>query len=98
MEDTQYWYEFHFLVQIFLPFHLGTTLLYGKYFANFTYDNMLKSYLFLYGIGILTYFVVTVGYYYVWTVIMKYQPPMPWTYYVDGLFPIYATFLASWYR
>ena len=85
-------------MQVFLPLHFGTTLLYGKYFANFTYDNMLESYLFLYSIGLMTYFVVTFGYYYVWSVIMEYNPPMAWTYYAAGLFPIYATFLASWYR
>ena len=98
MEETQYWYEFQFLVQVFFPFHLGTTLLYGKYFANFTYENIVKSYLILYGLGILTYLVVISIYYYVWVIIMELNPPMPWTYYVVGLFPIYVTFLASWYR
>ena len=98
MEEPEYWYEFHFLVQVFLPFHIGSGMLYGRYFANFTYDNLWKSYLILYGLGWASYLVSTVIYYWVWTNILGHYAPMAWTYYMALFFPISTAFFGSWYR
>ena len=98
MEESEYWYEFHILVQVWMPFHIGTTMLYGKYFANFKYDKILTSYLFIYGFGLASYIIIVAVYYYVWTYINGLNPPMPWTYYFGGFMPLCVAFFANWFR
>ena len=98
MVEPEYWYEFHLLVQVFMPFHIGTAMLYGKYFANFTYKNIWMSYLILYGLGLASYLVTTLAYYWIWTNILGNYAPMPWTYYFAGFVPICVAFFANWYR
>ena len=98
MEESEYWYEFHILVQVWMPFHIGTTMLYGKYFANFKYDKILTSYLFIYGFGLASYIIIVAVYYYVRTYINGLNPPMPWTYYFGGFMPLCVAFFANWFR
>ena len=99
LEEPEYWYEFQLTVMLVLPFlYLIGLLVVAEYWANFTFENRLISYIFLLSLALGVHVGTIAIYYYFWTVRLGYIQPMPFSMYIAANNSFTAICLALWFR
>ena len=78
--------------------HCLRSITIGQYWAKFTYKGGWKSFLYLYGIGVLIYGIFAIGYHTLWTNVLNYNPPMPFHWYISGTVAVVTVYFCNWFR
>ena len=99
LEHPEKWHEFHIII-LFTSFPLlcWVLLVIAEVWAKFPIGKKLNTFFILLIICYIGYVTGTLMYYYIWTNVLEFVPPMPFSYYVIGSICFAGMAVALWLR
>ena len=99
LEHPEKWHEFHVII-LFTSFPLlcWVLLVIAEVWAKFPISKKLNTFFILLIICYIGYVTGTLLYYYIWTNVLEFVPPMPFSYYVIGSICFAGMAVALWLR
>ena len=100
LTEPEYWYESVIFVPTlgWIPLFVTVLILQLEFWSNITYTKSISTWIFLFGIGVLTYNFALLNYLYLWTKILGFYQPAPISGYLCGSQMIFTLFAATWFR
>ena len=99
LENAEKWYVFQCLLLLTsFPLLCLVVLIIAEFMANFTIEKKFITFMFLIIICNGTYVIGTIIYYFIWTNIFEFAPPMPFSYYVTGSISFLGMSITLWFR
>ena len=99
LDHPEKWHEFHIII-LFTSFPLlcWVLLVIAEVWAKFPIGKKLHTFFILLIICYIGYVIGTLLYYYIWTNVLEFVPPMPFSYYVIGSICFAGMAVALWLR
>ena len=100
LEEPYYWYETIIIVPSigWIPVFVTVLILQLEFWSNITYAKSIKTWVYLFVIGEFTWYFASFAFYYLWTSILGFYPPMPFMGYSTGTLAIFILYAATWFR
>ena len=100
LSEPYYWYETTTLVPIigWIPMFVTALILQLEFWSNITYAKNISTMIYLYVLGAFTCSIASFSYNYLWTNILGFYPPAPFTGYFCGTQMIFTLHAATWFR
>ena len=81
-----------------IPLFCAAFIFQLEFWANITYTKNISSMIYLYVVVSLAYVISCISYYYLWTNILGFYAPMPFTGYLCGTAAVFVLYVAAWFR
>ena len=98
--EPEYWYESVILVPTlgWIPLFVTALIFQLEFLSNITYTKSISTWIYMFVIGALTYTFMLLNYHYLWTRILGFYQPAPFSGYLCGSQMIFTLFAATWFR